>query len=76
MTISRKAFRKATATLTQTQMKFVKDALGDGQDFPKFISDPRVNHAVDVLVCDYPPWEELSSGEQSLYFDEVTASFK
>jgi len=60
--------------LTKKQEKLVKEVIGDGTDFPKFTNDPYVNHRVDMLVCDCPPWEELSKEEQDLYFEEVEAS--
>ncbi len=55
----------------------VKDAIGDGKDFPKFTHDAQVNHAVDLEVMGWVvPWEDLSKNEQDLYFAEVEAAKK
>jgi len=57
--------------LSQEQRQMVREAIGDGSDFPKFTRDPLVNHKADMIVCDVPPWEELSKEEQNLYYEEV-----
>lgn len=60
--------------LSEKQKQLVQWAIGDGTDFPRFTPDPYVNHRVDMIVCDYPPWEELTKEEQDLYFEEVEAA--
>ena len=62
--------------LTKEQKQMVKEAIGDGSDFPKFTSDPLVNHGVDVIVCGVDPWVELTDEERQLYYDEVEEAKK
>ncbi len=38
-------------TLTEEQKIKVKNALGDGKDWPKLTDDPLVNYAVDCSVA-------------------------
>jgi len=59
--------------LSKEQEQMVREAIGDGNDFPRFTEDPLVNHRVDMIVCGCPSWEELSDEERQLYFDEVKA---
>jgi len=66
--------KKALAALTETQQQMVRDAIGNGSTFPKFTFDPRVNHAVDVIVNNERLWDELSKDEQALYFEEIEAA--
>ena len=46
--------------LSRKQKQMVKDAIGNGKNFPKFTSDARVNHRVDMIICDELPWEKLT----------------
>lgn len=57
--------------LTSKQKDKVREALGDGSDFPKMTKDPRVNHFVDLLVADALPWEALFEEERELYEEEA-----
>lgn len=59
-----------THTLTTAQLRKLVKAIGDGNDFPRYTDDPRVNYAVDCIVQDdgdVPPYDE------NLYTKEVEA---
>lgn len=57
--------------LTPKQEQMVLDAIGDGTNWPKFTTDPYVNHAIDMLILDEPEWEDLTKEEQNTYFEEM-----
>lgn len=59
--------------LTPEQEQRVKDAIGDGTDWPKATGDPQVNHRVDQLVSDptLPDWELLLDEQRDLYEEEA-----
>ncbi len=59
--------------LTKDQKKMVTEAIGDGSDWPKMTDDPQVNCAVDVVVCDTKPWEQLTEEVKGHYIEEVEA---
>jgi TRAP-type C4-dicarboxylate transport system substrate-binding protein len=49
----------------------VQEAIGDEADFPDMTSDPRVNHAVDMIVCGESSWEKLSDKDREIYQEEA-----
>lgn len=59
--------------MTQEQEAKMKEALGDGSDWPKFTDDAEVNYEVDRKVSDptMPPWNEASLAEKALYLEEI-----
>ena len=64
----RAALIRNNATITPEQETKLKDALGDGSDWPKATDDPFVNYLVDWLVSDHR--EKYEEGK-ALYEEEV-----
>ena len=60
-------------SLSKSQLKMVKEAIGDGSDWPKITDDPMVNHKVDQLVSnpELSDWTALTTEEKELYKDDT-----
>ncbi len=50
--------------MTPEQETKMKEALGDGSDWPKFTDDAEVNYE--------PPWNEAGLAGQALYLEEIS----
>lgn len=68
----------AEMELTKEQEQAVKEAIGDGSDWPSATGDPRVNHRVDQLVSSLnkeidllPDWDLLEEEEREAYIEEA-----
>ena len=70
----RKRYPRVMLKLSEEQVEKVRDAIGDGTDFPKHTDDPYVNFVVDCLVSfegtERPSFDELGH----LYVEEIEAS--
>ena len=58
--------------LTEEQIEKIREAIGDGSDWPRHTDNPQVNYAVDCLVSyeDKPP---LYSKVEKTYVEEISA---
>ena len=72
----RKRYPRVMHELSEEQVQKVRDAIGDGTDWPKHTDDPYVNFVVDCLISfegnERPSFEEM----KSLYVEEIEASVK
>lgn len=70
----RKRYPRVMHELSEEQVQNVRDAIGDGTDWPKHTDDPYVNFVVDCLVSfegsEKPSFEEMGH----LYVEEVAAA--
>jgi len=69
----RKRYPRVMLELSEEQVQKVRDAIGDGSDWPKHTDDPYVNFVVDCLVSfegnEKPSFDEIGH----LYVEEIEA---
>ncbi|MEK7138704.1 MAG: hypothetical protein AAB799_00805 [Patescibacteria group bacterium] len=69
----RKRYPRVMLELSEEQVEKIRDAIGDGTNWPKHTDDPYVNFAVDCLVS--VEWHERPSFDEigHLYVEEIEA---
>ena len=66
-------FDRVSFDLTDQQTLKLLEAIGDGNDWPRFTDDPIINCAVDHLTSngECPKWSQLDENTRVIYRKEV-----